>query len=319
MASHLELRQLRYFVAVAEELNFRRAADRLCITQPPLSRQIQALEEALGTRLLERGRTGVALTATGAFLLVQARDLLARAEQLVADTRQRKPHTAQVSIGITTVVDAALFTWLEPALRLQAPGVTLHQKRQISQRSVADLRRGALDLAIIGLPSLTNGLAVEVLGVDPLVAALPAGHRLARRKTVSLLELGADPLFWFTRPLNPAYFDHFGTVFRQLGFDPPRLKEPADHHVLLGLIADGQGIALIPSSLKAIARSGVVYKALKEHDLLKVDIAVAHARETLSPSAELVLQELRKHYQSARSAITSLASSAALIAAGKPA
>ncbi|APW35813.1 LysR family transcriptional regulator [Rhodoferax koreense] len=296
MTSHLELRQLRYFVAVAEELNFRRAADRLAITQPPLSRQVRALEDDLGVQLLQRDRTGVALTASGAAFLAKARDLLERAEQLVSQTRRGAPKGEEVRIGITTVVDAALFTWLAPALRQRVPGLALTQKRQISQQSVADLRRGLLDLAIIGLPSLTGGLAVEVLAVDPLVAALPAQHPLARRKRIALAELNDDALFWFARSLNPAYFDHFGTVFRQLGFDPPRLQEPADHHVLLGLIAAGQGIALIPSSLKTIAREGVVYKPLKEQSVLRIEIAVAYPREGLSSHAELVLQALRDHH-----------------------
>ena len=296
VTSRLELRHLRYFIAVAEELNFRRAAERLSITQPPLSRQIQALEDEVGARLLERDRTGVALTPAGSAFLPEARVLLARAESLVARTRQRAPETAAVRLGITTVVDASLFTWLEPALRLRAPQVTLIQKRQISQRSIADLRRGALDLAIIGLPSVTTGLTVEILSDDPLVAALPASHRLARRKLISLPELNADALFWFSRSLNPAYFDHFGALFRQLGYDPPRLKEPADHHVLLGLIADGQGIALIPSSLTSIARHGVIYKPLKERSLLKIELAAAHAQAALPRPACLVLQELRMRY-----------------------
>lgn len=295
MTSHIDLRQLRYFVAVAEELNFRRAADRLAITQPPLSRQVQALEDSLGTPLLLRGRTGVALTPAGQTFLAEARALLARMDRLVSDTRAAASGRSEVRIGITTVVDAAQFNWLAPALQAEAPGLSLQVKRQISQRSVADLRRGALDLAIIGLPSAAEGLLTEVLGADPLVAALPASHALARRKRVALAELNDSPMFWFERPLNPAYFDHFNAVFRQLGFNPPRLKEPADHHVLLGLIADGQGMALVPSSMKAVTRAGVVYKPLKDRAPLRIDIAVAHAPGPLTPAATQVLALLRRH------------------------
>jgi DNA-binding transcriptional LysR family regulator len=295
MPSHLELRQLRYFVAVAEELNFRRAADRLSITQPPLSRQVQALEDAVGARLMVRGRTGAALTPAGQAFLGEARDILARVERLVSQTRAGASARAEVRIGITTVVDAAQFNWLAPALHAVAPGITLRVERQISKKSVADVRRGALDLAIIGLPSATDGLAVEVLAVDPLVAAVSASHALARRRRIALAELNADAMFWFDRPLNPAYFDHFGAVFRQLGYAPRRLKEPADHHVLLGLIADGQGTALIPSSLTAIVRAGVVYKTLKESSALKIDIAVAHAAGPLTPATQQVLTLLRRH------------------------
>jgi DNA-binding transcriptional LysR family regulator len=196
------------------------------------------------------------------------------------------------------VVDASLFTWLEPAMKESLPGVRLVQKRQISQRSVADLRRGELDLAIIGLPSATPELSVESLTVDPLVAAIPEHHSLARRRSISLLELRNDPLFWFSRPLNPAYFDHFEKLFRTMGFDPPRLPEPSDHHVLLGLIADGQGVALIPRSLTSIARSGMLYKALKEKNALTVGIAVAYVPDRLGAPARLLLAKLRDHFGS---------------------
>jgi DNA-binding transcriptional LysR family regulator len=113
---------------------------------------------------------------------------------------------------------------------------------------------------------------------------------------VSLLDLQQDPLFWFARQLNPAYFDHFEGVFRRLGFAPARLPEPADHHVLLGLIADGQGVALVPSSLTSIVRSGVRYKALQEHEDLQLGIAVAYRSEPPSPQLQVLLETLRAHY-----------------------
>ena len=298
MQPRVELWQLRYFIAVAEELSFRRAAERLSITQPPLTRQIQALEQTIGERLFERGSTGVALTAAGEHLLVEARKLLASADGLFSRLSQRAGRQVQLRLGITTVVDASLFTWLEPAMKESLPGVQLVQKRQISQRSVADLRRGDLDLAIIGVPSATTDLTVESLTLDPLVAAIPEHHSLARRRSISLLELRSSPLFWFSRPLNPAYFDHFEKLFRTMAFDPPRLPEPSDHHVLLGLIADGQGVALIPRSLTSIARSGVLYKALKEKNALAVGIAVAYVPERLGAPGRSLLASLRDHFGS---------------------
>lgn len=301
MQNRLELWQLHYFVAVAEELNFRRAAERLSITQPPLTRQIQALEEAIGARLFERDRNGVALTPAGSRLLPEARELLASADALFARARQRASRNQGLRLGITTVFDAALFTWLAPALQAQAPEVRLLQKRQISQRSIADLRRGALDAALIGLPSATGELVVEHLFDDPLVAALPATHRLARRKRISLLDLQDDPLFWSQRKLNPAYFDHFENVFRALGFAPARVPEPADHHVLLGLIADGQGVALVPASLQAMARAGVVYKELKEQADLRIGVAVVHAPGKPAAALPLLLETLRARYRPAPS------------------
>jgi DNA-binding transcriptional LysR family regulator len=294
----IELWQLRYFVALAEEQSFRRAAERLSITQPPLTRQIRALEEEVGGLLFERRSSGVVLTATGEHLLVESRRLLASADALFSRLGQRAGRRASLRLGITTVVDASLFTWVEPAVAEGLPGLRLVQKRQISQRSIADLRRGGLDLAIIGLPSDTTGLTVEPLTTDPLVAAIPERHRLARRRSIDLLELGQDPLFWFARPLNPAYFDHFGALFRGLGFDPPRLAEPPDHHVLLGLIADGQGVALIPRSLTSIARTGVLYKALKASEALTVGIAVAYPPGRLGAPSVWLLRRLREHFGS---------------------
>lgn len=287
---------MRYFIAVAEELSFRRAAERLSITQPPLTRQIQALEEQIGALLFERGSRGVSLTASGERLLVEARELLASADGLLHRLGRPADRPATLRIGITTVVDASLFTWLEPALRRDRPDLKLVQKRQISQRSIADLHKGRLDLALIGLPSITTGLAVDLLTADPLVAAIPEYHRLARRRIVSLAELGSDPLFWSSRSLNAAYHDHFNALFMQLSFDPPRLPEPADHHVLLGLIADGQGVALVPESLTVIARNGVRYKRLREADVLTMGLAAAYLPKRLDASGRYLLAALKRHF-----------------------
>jgi len=289
---------LRYFVAVAEELNFRRAAERLSITQPPLTRQIRALEQEVGEQLFERLASGVALTATGDHLLRESHKLLASADDLFARLGQRTGRGDSLRLGITTVVDASLFTWVEAAVKEGLPGLRLVQKRQISQRSIADVRGRALDLALIGLPRITTDLTVEPLAMDPLVAAIPDRHRLAKRRSIDLLELRGDPMFWFARPLNPAYFDHFEAIFRGMKFNPPRLAEPSDHHVLLGLIADGQGFALVPRSLTSIARTGVLYKTLRKSQALTVGIAVAYLPDGLSVPARWLLDRLRNHFRS---------------------
>lgn len=283
MSQPLNLRQLRYFVAVAEELNFRRAAERLFITQPPLSRQIQLLEETVSARLLDRDRGGVRLTPAGERFLADARALLRESEQVM--TRVRPQATANerplLRLGITTVVDVGLFAGIEPAFEQRFPGERVSIKRQISAHSVRDLNQGKIDVAVIGLPSRTDGLTVEPLFDDPMVACLSARHRLARRRRVSILDLGDDRLFWFERKLNPAYYDYCERVFEQVGFAPRRLPEPPDHHVLLGLIAEGQGFALVPSSLHTVTRKGVTFKPLVEGEQLCIRVGVAYpaARE----------------------------------------
>ena len=280
MSIHLELRQLRYFVAVAEASSFRRAADRLALTQPPLTRQIQALEKDLGVQLFVRDRRGVELTAEGSEVLREARDILGRADKLATRFAQRETRglasRAPLRLGLTTVVDASLFSGLEPALLGRVPGLRLVIKRQISQLSINDLRRGRLDAAIIGLPSETSDLVVEKLTDDPLTIAMPGAHHLAQRQRIELKELAGTPLFWFKRSLNPAYYDHFEKLFQQLDFAPERLPEPQDHHVLLGLIAEGRGVALVPRSLTAIGRSGVVYKRLRLEDRFQIGLALTY-------------------------------------------
>ena len=297
MQTIIELWQLRYFVAVAEELSFRRAAERLFITQPPLTRQIQALEEITGAKLFERDRGGVRLTSEGAYLLTEARELLAVAdatfERIAQHTARGRP---ELRLGITTVLDPALFAWIEPALKERDPALRVLQKRQYSQNSVSDLRRGLLDAALIGLPSATEGLRVERLFDEPLVAALPAGHALRKRRRISLLELDGDPLFWPQRRINPGYYDHFERLFRTHGFNPQRVAEPPDHHVLLSLIAEGQGVALIPKSLKSIAREGVIYREFGDQPALRIEVAIAYMPGAHPASLQQLLDVLRSHY-----------------------
>lgn len=301
MHTHLELRQLRYFVAVAEALSFRRAAERMALTQPPLTRQIQALEQSLGVQLLVRDRRGVELTAEGEVTLRDARELLAQADALTLRFRRQASSVtgarSALRLGLTTVVDAALFTWLEPALRTRVPDLRLSTRRQISQRSISDLLRGRLDAALIGLPSETFDLVIEKLTDDPLMVALPGNHPLAKLDSLALRDLGAGPLFWFQRSLNPAYYDHFETLFRRLGFAPERLREPHDHHVLLSLIADGQGQALVPRSLTVVRRAGVVYKHLKDEHHFQIGLALAYPTQGQHPGLQDLRSVLRERYR----------------------
>ena len=298
MPAGLELWQLRYFVAVAEERSFRRAAERLALTQPPLTRQVQALEALVGRPLFERSAQGVSTTPAGAQLLLAARELLARADAVLADARRAPAPVERLRLGITTVVDAAQFDWIEPALQAARPGLRLEPTRQISQASIAGLRRGTLDAALIGLPSHTQGLRVEQLTDDPLVAALPRTHAARGKRGVALSDLADDPLFWFERRLNPAYFDHFEAVFARLGHRPPRLPEPADHHVLLGLVAAGRGVALVPRSLTSISREGVVYKPLREDPRdFQIGLALATRTDADEPATRLLRMLCAQHYR----------------------
>lgn len=274
MAGHINLKQLRCFVTVAATLNFRRAAEQLFMTQPPLSRQIQALEARLGAALFTRDRSSVALTPFGADFLAKARALLAQSDAL-ANARPDAGNMGTVlRVGVTPVLNPDSFALIGPRFERAYPGCRVDFKRQWSIRCIRDVGRGLLDAALIGLPADTAGLPFQRLSDDPLVVAMQATHRLARKRGVALADLRDDVLYWFERKRNPAYYDRCQAVFDDCGFHPARAAEPQEHHVLLGLIAAQGGIALIPTSLTTIRRDGVVYKTLREADEFGVGFGV---------------------------------------------
>jgi DNA-binding transcriptional LysR family regulator len=297
MAHQLKLRQLTYFIVVAEELSFRRAAERLFITQPPLSRQIKLLEDTLGATLFDRDRQGVRLTEAGHSFLADARALLRESEQVLVRFKPQPLDTkVTLTLGITTVIDVGLFAGIDTAFEKIYPSIRVIVKPQISAHSIRDLNQGVIDVAVIGLPSRAEGLTVEHLCDDPLVACIASSHPAARKRRISILDLQHDHLYWFDRRLNPAYYDYCQHVFKQVGFNPQRVPEPADHHVLLGLIAAGQGIALVPRSLNSMTRKGVVFKDVIEGDQLCIRIGVAYRGSGASEAVRAIVAMLQGRF-----------------------
>ena len=276
MTDRLDSRSLRQFLAVAETLSFRQAAEVLHMSQPPLSRAIRQMEARLGSPLFERNTQRVVLTPAGQRLLPYARrilQLLAQAQDAVA--AQQLP--ARLRIGVTSAIEAQWFQRVAQAM--EAQGVEPVVSSDTSPRLVRLLARGRLDAAFIALPTHAPGLEVDVLEQQPLLAVLPAAHRLARRRTVSLDDLAADPLYWFRRARQPAFFDHCRAVFERHGYAPALLEEPEDHHVLLAAVARGRGVALLPASFAAIRREGVRYTPLREGAELHVGVGLATPRD----------------------------------------
>jgi DNA-binding transcriptional LysR family regulator len=285
MTAHIDLRHLRYFIAVAEERSFRGAAERLHISQPPLSRQIRQLEEELGVDLLERGRSGASLTAAGEAFLPEAQRTLEQAERAVRAARSAGAGAGggRFVLGYTPVFDRSAIPDVFDRFRRANPDWNLVVKSHHSRGLVRDIRNGAMDAAFVGWPIRAEGVALEVLREEPVVAALPASSRAARKRSVALADLRDERMYRFQREWNPLLYDRWQALFDSACFAPPAAPQPPDHHILLGLIADGRGFALIPESLRNTRRKGVVFRPLREGKALSIGMALAYPEHGRSP------------------------------------
>lgn len=296
MNESIDLRQLRYFLAVSEELNFGRAALRLHISQPPLSRQIRQLEDQLGVELFLRSKSGVALTEAGAAFLPEVRRTLLQAEKAVAVAQAaRGADSGQFVVGYTTVFDRSAIPDVVDRLRQRFPNWRIVTRGKHSISLVRDVKNGTMDAAFIGLHTEAQGLTVETILEEPLVVALPASHRLAQKRKLDFDDIRGEPMFWFERRLNPGFYDHCQAFFEQIDFKQNVIPEPPDHHIMLGLIAQGQGVALIPASLRKVKYQGVVFREMKEErEKLRMGIAVAYLERNQSPVLHAFL-DLARH------------------------
>jgi DNA-binding transcriptional LysR family regulator len=262
----MELRRLRYFVAVAEALHFGRAAARLHISQPPLSRQIQQLEDEIGATLLQRSKRRVELTDAGAYLLVEARRLLADAERLGERVRRAASgEIGHLGLGFISAVDYSILPGVLSAYRKAYPGVTLELRELTSDVQLRELHDGRIDAGMLLAPVDDSALATLLLLREPLLVALPATDPLARGGgRVSLRALAVRPFILFPRTVAMALHDMIVGFCEAAGFVPRVAQEAIQLQTIVSLVSAGLGVALVPASLRDLRRSGVVYRPLRE-------------------------------------------------------
>jgi DNA-binding transcriptional LysR family regulator len=284
MSGHIELRHLRYFVAVAEELNFRRAAERLFISQPALSRQIRELEDLAGARLLDRDTANVRLTPAGQQALLRARRVLQAAGQFseglgdVTATPNRRVRVA-VSIAISPTRLPRLESGWQRLFGKDAVQVEPGESKLLLPR----LLRGELDFALLGAPNDFGTLETAVVSTVPVVITLPADHPAARRKLVALKDVTGLPLFWFPRKFNPPYYDHCANVFAAVGFKPKVINVPPGQLSTLERIREGEGFALLTTAQAQMNIKGVAYRPLKEGMRLGISVVAAWKPDAHQP------------------------------------
>lgn len=261
----MELRHLRYFLAVAEEKSFSRAAERLHVSQPPLSMHVKALEGELGVRLLDRTNRGVTLTPAGQVFLDEIRAVLRRIDQ----ARIKAQHAGQGEVGTLSVgfVSTAGYGILPPALkrfRERFPGVDVQLHELTTDAQIREMRAGRLDLGIGLGPVEEVDLVFETVLRETLVLAAPVRHAaLPRSGPVRLKALSNEHFIIPPRDVGPGLYDLIISLCRAAGFTPRITQHARQMQTVIGLVASGMGVALVPASVQNLKRAGVQYRALK--------------------------------------------------------
>lgn len=261
----MELRHLRYFSVLADELHFGRAAQRLAISQPPLSVAIRQLEESIGARLFERNSKEVRLTAAGAALRESARQLLRRSEEIAREARDVASGSAgHLRIGF---VGAMLYRGLPQALRAfrkRHAGVRISLTEMNSAEQMAELLHDRLDLGFVHTHRMPQGLQQRLLLTEPFVCCLPARHALARRRVVALADLQEQPFILFARSASPDYHERILSICGGAGYQPEVRHEVRHWLAVVSLVSQDMGVALVPEALKRSALKGAVFRPLQE-------------------------------------------------------
>jgi DNA-binding transcriptional LysR family regulator len=261
----MELRHLRYFSVLADELHFGRAAQRLSISQPPLSVAIRQLEESIGARLFERNSKEVRLTAAGLALRESARQLLRRTEEIAREARDVASGSAgHLRIGF---VGAMLYRGLPQALRAfrrRHEGVRISLMEMNSAEQMTELLHDRLDLGFVHTHRMPQGLQQRLLLTEPFVCCLPARHALARRRVVALADLQEQPFILFARSASPDYHERILSICAGAGYQPEVRHEVRHWLAAVSLVSQDMGVALVPEALKRSVLKGAVFRPLQE-------------------------------------------------------
>jgi DNA-binding transcriptional LysR family regulator len=285
----VELRQLRYFIAIAEEGNFSRAARRLHVSQPPLSTQIKNLEDELGVQLFERSNRGVSLTAAGSIFFEETRAVLARLEHARSKARGAdRGDIGMLSIGFVSIADYGILPPVLKNFRSSFPLVEVQLHELTTDAQIRELRAARLDLGIGLAPVDEPDLEFERLLCEELVLAVPSGHSATKGdRAVDLRALSKESFIVPPRDVAPGLYDLTISHCRSSGFAPRITQHARQMQTVIGLVSCGVGFALVPSSVRNLKRTGVQYRQLRGKAAI-VEVGVLRLRSVDS--------ELRKHF-----------------------
>ncbi|MDV2996894.1 MAG: Hca operon transcriptional activator HcaR [Chroococcidiopsis sp. SAG 2025] len=290
----MELRQLQYFLAVAEDLNFGRAAARLQIAQPPLSRQIRQLEDELGVELFRRSKRRVELTEAGIAFVEEARQILAQVEQgvLVAQ-RASRGEIGRLVVGFEGSSTYDVIPMSLKVYRERFPEVDLAVYAMTTEEQIQALLEGRIGIGFVISPINDKRLAIETILHESLVLAIPENHPLATRTKVRVRELESEPFITFQRDRGCGLYDQVIAVCQRANFSPRIIQEADEMQVILGFVAAGLGVTLLSASVVQFQRPGVVYRMLQPFTP-KVSLALAWRRDVTSAVLQAFIEVVRE-------------------------
>ncbi len=277
----MELRHLRYFVVIAEELHFGRAAERLHMTQQPLSQQIRQLEAEIGVLLFHRTKRQVQLTEAGKAFLEETRQILHKASQAVEMARQvARGENGRLTVGFSGFATYSLLPKVLRIFREQFPLVELELEEMTSSAQVQALQNRQIHLGLMIPPIPDTELVQEPILHEPLVVILPETHPLATQPELKLSALANESFILVSRHLEPGYYDLCISLFQQAGFSPKVVQKASQKQTILGLVSAGMGVSLAPASIRNIHRTGVIYTTLSPLNVEVELVAVWRQDET---------------------------------------
>lgn len=291
----LDIHQLNCFVAVAEELHFGRAAARLFMTQPPLSRQIQLLEHALGVKLFERNNRSVRITAAGRVFLTDALRLLNLAEQAAISARRAsRGETGRITIGFTSIMGFEFIPQLLAAARQALPYIDVVLKEMVSISQVEALEAGTIDLGFMRSLPIRHTLHSEVVAREPLVVALPQAHPLAQCEEIAVEAMHEIPFVMYTPTEGRYFYGLISSLFGAHNVVPDYVQYIDQSHTILGLVRAGFGISIMPASVRLLHVDKIVFRPIKNITVF-AETCMASRMNPQNPALETFRQFISQH------------------------
>jgi DNA-binding transcriptional LysR family regulator len=260
----MELRHLRYFCTVATELHFGRAAEKLRIAQPPLSKQIQDLEKELGFELFIRTKRSVALTPAGQAFLIEVNQIFQQLDRAIdIGGKTSRGELGQISIGFVGSATYNILPVMLQQFRDRYPNVQIKLHELTTDRQLIWLHEGRIDIGLIRPPIIDRDLASQVIFQESVVVALPINHHLSMAESIDLVALATEAFILFPRELAPGLYDPIIAICQAAGFSPQVVQECIQMQTIVSLVSANMGVSILPESIQEAQRQGVVYKPIR--------------------------------------------------------